>query len=368
MIVSGLRAITGLWVLWTVLALSAALLGRLVQGPQLALSRADGALVLYDPVQRLLVTPFRDGASYTRPRWSPDGGSLLVFSDRADQNRRQARLYRWPLDGRLQALSGLETLSGFVSAPPEWSADGQQIALLLFTGDASGRSHQLFAYTLAGDALIPLSQAEMLRQTTPFAWTADGALRYLLQLGSLFAIEEARPGQPPQRLRTWNTIFHSSSGAALLAPNAARFAIAARLTADAPEQVFVFDVQSGAVQALDDATDAETPLAWSPNGQLLLLKRRAADGALELVIVEMATHTRHSLLRAKEWPDWPQGGALDIGGARWSPDGQQIAFFRRWLDRSGRSTRADLCLMSTAGGAPDCSHGSAWNEDAAWKP
>lgn len=368
MIVSGLRAIAGLWILWTVLALSAALLGHMAQGPQLALSRTDGALVLYDPVQRITITPFNDGAGYTRPRWSPDGSSLLIFSDRADENRRQTHLYRWLPGGRLEALSGLDALSGFVSAPPEWSADGQQIALLLFTGDASGRSHQIFTYTLLDDALFPLSQAETLRQTTPFAWTADGAVRYLLQLGSLFALEEARPGEPPQRLRTWDTVFHSSSGAALLSPDAARFAIAARLTAEAPEQVFLFDLDSGGIQRLSDSIAAEIPLAWSPDGQWLLLKRRTAGNALELVITEVATHTRHNLLRANEWPDWPQGTALDIAEARWSPDRQQIAFFRRWLDRSGRSIRADLCLMSTAGGAPDCTHGSAWNEDAAWKP
>lgn len=368
MIWTGLRTVLGLWAAWSLLASAALLLGRIVQGPLLALSRTDGALVLYDPTQRLLVTPFHDEASYTRPRWSPDGSSLLIFSDRASQNRQQAGLYRWPPGGRLQEIAGLDGLPGFVSAPPEWSPDGQQIALLLFTGDASGRSHQLFAYTLADEALIPLSQAETLRQATPFAWTADGALRYLLQLGSLFAIEQVRPGEPPQRLRTWDTIFHSSSGAALLAPDGARFAIAARLTADAPEQVFVFDIDAGAIQALSDSTADETPLAWSPDGQRLLLKRRTTNEALELVIIEVATRARHSLLRATEWPDWPQGVALDIGGLRWSPDGQQIAFFRRWLDRSGRSTRADLCLMSTAGAAPDCTHDSVWNEDAAWKP
>ena len=368
MIWTGLRAILGLWAAWSLLACAALLLGRVVQGPQLALSQADGALVLYDPVQRLRITPFHDSASYTRPRWSPDGGSLLIFSDRADQNRRQAGLYRWVLGERLQEIAGLDGLPGFVSAPPEWSPDGQQIALLLFIGDASGRSHQLFAYTLADGALIPLSQAETLRQATPFAWTTEGALRYLLQLGSLFAIEEARPGQPPQRLRTWDTVFHSSSGAALLAPDGARFVIAARLAADAPEQVFLFDLDSGGIQALSDNSGAETPLAWSADGQLLLLKRRAANEALELVIVEVATRTRRSLLRANAWTDWPQGAALDIGGLRWSADGQQIAFFRHWLDRSGRSARADLCLMRATDAVPDCTHDSVWNEDAAWKP
>lgn len=368
MIWTGLRAMLCLWAAWSLLACAALLLGRVAQGQQLALSQTDGKLVLYDPTQRLLVMPFRDGASYTRPRWSPDGSSLLIFSDRASQNRQQAGLYRWLVGARLEALSGLEMLSGFVSAPPEWAPDGQQIALLLFTGDASGRSHQLFAYTLADGALTLLSQAETLRQTTPFAWTADGAVRYLLQLGSLFAMEEVRPGELPQRLRTWDTVFHSSSGPALLAPDAAQFAIAARLAADAPEQVFVFDADAGAIQALSERTAAETPLAWSPDGLRLLLKQRTVDDAMKLVIVEIANEERRTVLHATEWPDWPQGIALDIGAARWSPDGQQIAFFRRWLDRSGRSTRADLCLMNAAGGTPNCTHGSAWNEDAAWKP
>ena len=144
---------------------------------------------------KLTLEEFFNSVSYSSVTISPDGGSVVIATDRADWDQQIFRTDLWLYhdDGKAGALIQL-TQSGH-DTEPKWSPDGRWIAFLSErkpatekdsdsdddkgekkTKDDKGETAQIYLISPAGGEAIPLTKGE--EEVHTYSWSADSHTLY----------------------------------------------------------------------------------------------------------------------------------------------------------------------------------------------
>jgi Tol biopolymer transport system component/serine/threonine protein kinase len=277
--------------------------------------RAGGGIFVMGPngeaVRRLTESGYN-------PAWSPDGREI-VFADESitrPEDRQMPNSRLWAVEvatGRKRLVSSGDAVQ------PQWSPHGQRIAYWAI--DRSGH-RDIWTIPAKGGTPVPVTHDEPLDWSP--AWSPDG--RYLY-----FSSDRA------SGMKVWRAPINESSGRVLGAfePMPAPSAYAAHLSfaRDSRRMAYVdasfssnlcrvvFDPVTE--QVLDEPKDITEPSkqavrpAISPDGDWLAFSSAGLEEDLFLVRTDgtglrQLTHEGHR-----------------DRGPRWSPDGQQVAFFSK---------------------------------------
>jgi dipeptidyl aminopeptidase/acylaminoacyl peptidase len=263
---------------------------------------------------------------------SPDGSRVAFVVTRLDRENDEYRSAIWlvPADGSApprQLTSGEAR-----DAEPRWSPDGR---LLAFTSTRGGEKSQLYVLPLDGGEPVRLTSLK-LGVSSP-AWSPDG--RRLCVVGKVSLTPEPEPGSklaPPARIIT--TLKYKLNGEGF--------------TYDRRRHLFIVAVpQPGESpappQQLTGGDWDDTAPAWSPDGRRIAFvsarhDERDYDHVSDVFVADVESGAVEQIT--------PGGFALDLPA--WAPDGSAIAFLGHPYPEDGpRNTRL---WLQPLGGEPRC--------------
>jgi dipeptidyl aminopeptidase/acylaminoacyl peptidase len=227
------------------------------------------------------------------PRWSPDGRSLAVVSER-DRQGDAAQLYVVPAGGG-EARQVCDVPNGVEDIA--WSPDGARLAFVSpegpepprdpIVGSRLERHRRLWTVGLADGRPEPVTPAD--RTVWRYAWSPDGArfaLYYADEAGET-AWYRGQLGLVPAGGGPIARLGHLERQAAALAwsPDGARLAYVLGEWSDRPVvggDLWVAPADGGAARNLTPGAEVSvTWAAWLPDGESLLI--HALDGVASLV-------------------------------------------------------------------------------------
>ena len=253
---------------------------------------------------------------------SPDG-QWLVYAQ-AEKSTDKADLFKVRLNG--SELTRLTNTPDLSESWPQWSSDGARINYV-----ASGAEAQLTQMRASGGDPIPLGvQAKRLFMQS---WSPDGKWvayvsqdeggPYQLFLADAEGKKSLRLGQPENE--TWKPRW---------SPDSSRLAYSA--TEAGQDHTFLYDLTSGQETRLplDEQTAWNTPEAWSPDGQTLILEGQLPGASLpgDVFTYSLATGQLRNLtegprFRMEFTAFDPQGQQMLLAGTLDSPGGQTTQAF-----------------------------------------
>jgi dipeptidyl aminopeptidase/acylaminoacyl peptidase len=118
---------------------------------------------------------------------------------------------------------------------------------------------------------------------------------------------------------------------------------------DAAQDLYVVEVESGALRRLTDDRCMNTDPRWSPDGRSLCYRvafppEKVWDFRPDLHVIDVESGESH--LVVGEW-----GG---VSAAEWCADGRRIAFVGASAENYFLAQKDDLWVVDAAGGAPEC--------------
>lgn len=192
------------------------------------------------------------------PTWSPNGTDLAYVSF---ETRKPVVYVHEVASGRRRAVANFR---GSNSAPA-WSPDGRQLAVVLTRDGLS----QIYVMNRDGAGLVRLASTPAI-DTEP-AYSADGKLIYFVSDRGGTPQIYRMPAQGGQAERiTFSGGYNISPS---LSPDGRWMAFISRV--DGSFRLHVMDLANGAVTALTDARDDESP-SFAPNSRVLIYASRVA--------------------------------------------------------------------------------------------
>jgi len=190
------------------------------------------------------------------PAWAPDGRQLAYVSF---ETGKPVVVVQDVSSGRRRVVAGFK---GSNSAPA-WSPDGRQLAVTLSRDGGS----QLYLMGADGEGVKRLTQSGAI--DTEAAWSPDGASIYFVsdRGGGPQIYRIAAGGGTPQRV-TFNGTYNISPA---LSPDGRWMAYVSQVSGG--YRVHLMDLASGAVKALTDTRDDESP-SFAPNSRQVIYATR----------------------------------------------------------------------------------------------
>jgi Tol biopolymer transport system component len=264
--------------------------------------------------------------TYSRPRWSPDGGSIAyLFSTTSSQNGGFSEIYRMNADG--SANQHLYTNMGYPMWSLAWWPDGSRLVFDTLTTslnviDTQGGAPTLF---ITGKSQVMTPNFSRDGQHLAFASDRTGSwdiyFRSTRDLPPLIdmrrsdvALDLVLDAQGDEQAPAWS-------------PDASHIVYASARSGGF--DLYVLSVDSRVVQQLTDSFDDEYYPTWSPDGSEIVYS--VGWGATARLAAIKPDGSGQLFLGDGAMPDW-------------SPDGQRIAFV------SERSGRAEIYTMRPDGG------------------
>lgn len=322
--------------------------------------------------ERLVLEPDRPG----EVKWQ---GNTLIFT--LSQPWPSGETVTVTLKGGAQARAGLS----FPLVEQSWSFTIAQ-TLLAYLWPASGSSDLYALDPLTGDIRRLTTDADIL----DYAFSPDGLLVYYsasnAQGGAdLYALDRMSQASPSRLIACGQTACRSpgiSPDGQKLAYETVPHSAASQLV-----QVWLYDLASGETQALSDPTHAISQPRWSPAGKLacydqtdlayiiynletgasLRLPNQTGQGggwspdgryfaASEISLVRLSSTTQVGISRLLRY-DAESGAAVDLTrlddvedvNPVFSPNGETIAFGRKYLDPARWTLGRPLWLMAADG-------------------
>ena len=278
-------------------------------------AEADDLLASAEPLETVPddSTPENQPAA-GRPVLSPDGSRVAVlYPDQAGV----LRLWILPTDGSAGAPLNLDLDLASNEAGPQWSPDGQQLAISA-PHPADGRSAIWVVHVDTAFARLLVDHAGF--DTNPI-WSPDGAWIGFLStrsgrtaasivpadgLGSALQVGNAAAGLDDHSL-TW-------------ARDSGRLAYAQRATdgEKVGSQIYTYDLATGATKQVTTRLCGRSQLAWAPDRNLIM--HVADDAEWDQIAVVNADNSSGWNIAAEK------GDKFD---PVWSKDGQRVAYSRR---------------------------------------
>lgn len=190
------------------------------------------------------------------PAWAPDGRQLAYVSF---ETGKPVVVVQDVSSGRRRVVAGFK---GSNSAPA-WSPDGRQLAVTLSREGGS----QLYLMGADGDGVKRLTQSGAI--DTEATWSPDGASIYFVsdRGGGPQIYRIAAGGGTPQRV-TFSGAYNISPA---LSPDGKWMAYVSQVSGG--YRVHLMDLASGAVKALTDTRDDESP-SFAPNSRQVIYATR----------------------------------------------------------------------------------------------
>lgn len=312
------RGLRGLVLVWGVLVALVGLmtgLGGLSPSPQLTYGVQR---TVYDPQSsRIAVVDFalmsydlRTGRSATLVgrlpslpvawRWSPSGGVLAYVLLRPETNDYEVWLF-WPRTRQQVRLTeGLP-----FGAPPQWSPDERQVALV-------SRNQDICLYDVQGQAAPDCLNVQPAGLPS---WAADGrTIAYVSRLpdGGLYRVD-AQTRQVTPILQGARFV-----GGLVWSPDGQTLAYSRQDAPGAARRIYVIGRDESAPRQLTDGANSQDQPSWSPDGaQIAYNEYVVADRMPDARAVRVADG-QTTLISGLDF-------AIDAD-PQWSPDGAWVAF------------------------------------------
>ena len=234
-------------------------------------------------------------------RFSPDGRQIAFMLAGAP--------YIVPADGATDAVKLLKAESGYLNAPPVWSADGKKLYLSCFS--QKKQISQLYEVSVSDSkkwSLVAEANTELWEPNL-----SPDQTRWLFSTG-----------HPPESLPAEN----KRPDCAPIVIDAMVFKKDAKgyLETDAIDSIYVLDIKARTFTRLTDNAGHDTQPAWSPDGTRVALIREdlsKAEYRSDLCIVSSSGKKARA-------PKILTSSPAERRAPRWSPDGKQIAYL--WRD------------------------------------
>lgn len=332
------------WFVFGGLAWLGVMLGR--QNPDAAIiaySREED-LYLRDAYMRLDARLTRDGNNNHRPLWSPDGETLLFFSDRMDDDRTRYRVFLMDADGGnvrplLPALNDIGALTGTFT----WSPDSTKIAAQVF--EASSRAIRTYQLDLTAQTITPLTPGKWtVLQQAPLIWEDAETVQTVRVAAQEYDVFRLRVDDF-ELVQTWTidlTPAEFTQVYPALAPDGSAFVFASEESEGDGVNLWHFDLASGAMQAITRRTETrDVQPAWSPDGEQLAFIAQVPGVYNALVIMEPKGTDERVLFRTGS-------GIFDL---HWA-DAERITFETDYDTGSAQFTL--FCMISFEEKEPFC--------------
>jgi dipeptidyl aminopeptidase/acylaminoacyl peptidase len=255
------------------------------------------------------------------------------------------------------SIEQLSAIRGVVLEPPQWSADGQEVAYL----SSLGGTPELWGVSAAGGyprrLTVGLGPVAFTSFTNP-RWSPDG--RWIAYVSVVSGTAEVwlwpADGGPARQLTRLGAHINALSWA----PDSRWLALSCNRYG--AYDIYRVEVATGQAARLTDDRRYEGYPVVTPDGQQIVYVRLDETWTEhEMVVLPAAGGAGQVLVRDQDWFDYHYGQWF--GYPLVSPDGQSVLF------RSQRSGWLNYWRVPLAGGPPEplCAE-AAEQRDAAWAP
>ncbi|MFW6062579.1 MAG: protein kinase domain-containing protein [Chloroflexota bacterium] len=217
-------------------------------------------VVASDGASRQQLTATDDGASSTRPVWSPDGGRVLYHQASSEEEAGALYALDFPGGNRQPLVAGRELGITVMDSGHGWSPDGSRV---VFSGRDDAGEVRLYIAGADGSGVTPLTESEGDARHVAPVWSPDGeAILYL-----------AAPEAQPWGALLWVAVDGTSSRAlasgflvrsAAWAGDGEQIVISAAPDGDEVWRLYLIELEGGAPQPLVNDDEARTAPAWQP--------------------------------------------------------------------------------------------------------
>lgn len=345
-----LRLALGLTLLWSLGVCGIFVLGQQFPAGQLLYFNAvqnntDPDIYILDMNQNIAHALTHNTSQNRNPLWSPDGETIVFYSDRPYESTFRGALYLMAANGRqFRPLIHNQAEIGSPLSRPVWSPDGKKMALILQGIDLRPQIYIVDVTTQMTERVT-----DMKIIAVPLTWTPDSQrVRFVNNEGSVYRLYETGIGITPQVLHEWRLPErYGLVNYPVLSPDANYAILTLRQSFALDSDLYLMDLRDNETHNLTNTPDdAETTPLFSPGGrQLVFASWRAGIGSL--VVMDTDGQNRRDVLT---------GAKHELHPRSWSPDSQYVIF----------SQEMQMCLISIQGGEIVCPRDVP--PDAVWRP
>jgi len=250
---------------------------------------------------------------------SPDGKRVAYSVLTTDAEQEEDRVAIWLIS--LDTGEARQLTAGLArDTDPQWSPDGKRIAFLSTRGEKT----QLYVIPVDGGEAQALTAMKQGVGGGPL-WSPDG------KLVAFTAAAREEPRDPTKPYRVTRHIYRLDG---------------AGYVQDFLQDIFVISVDGGEPKRLISADYQKTPLAWSTDGQEILVTAGLFPNS----------HRIRPKLRAVNLEGKVRelvGSWGHAGSGEWTPDGRRVVFLGQPEGRTYGS-KSELWVVDSQGGEPEC--------------